>query len=202
MEKEPARKPHHLFTKPLPEANIFFIILAKPNPMKKLFLLASLALFMTSCGSSSRTVSHKSSKSYKNKSISEGDINDKLENVVAYAKTFEGTRYKFGGTTNRGMDCSGLVYTAFNKEQISLPRVSRDMAKRGEKISLSDATEGDLVFFQTNKNRKVINHVGLVIETRRGEILFIHSTTSKGVIISSMEEGYWKSAFIEARRVI
>tara|TARA_R110002124_G_scaffold99337_1_gene245338 strand:- start:73228 stop:73788 length:561 start_codon:yes stop_codon:yes gene_type:complete len=185
------------------EAKIFFIILAKPNPMKKLFLLAFLSIFMVSCGSSSKVVSKRtSSKVYKNKSISKGEVKNKLENIVDYAKTFEGTKYKYGGTTSKGMDCSGLVYTAFNKEKIALPRISRDMAKRGKRISISDATEGDLVFFQTNKNRKVINHVGLVVESRRGEILFIHSTTSRGVIVSSLEENYWKSAFIEARRVI
>jgi cell wall-associated NlpC family hydrolase len=76
------------------------------------------------------------------------------------------------------------------------------MAKRGKRISLSQTTEGDLVFFQTNKNRKTINHVGLVVETKGKEVFFIHSTTSKGVIISSLDERYWKSAFVEVRRVI
>ncbi|MGK0295007.1 MAG: cell wall-associated NlpC family hydrolase, partial [Ulvibacter sp.] len=91
---------------------------------------------------------------------------------------------------------------AFGKEEITLPRVSRDMAKTGKPISLSKSAEGDLVFFKTSKSKKSINHVGLVVGSRKGEIIFIHSTTSKGVIISSMDEGYWKSAFVEARRVM
>jgi len=115
---------------------------------------------------------------------------------------FEGTRYKFGGTTRSGMDCSGLVYVAFGKESIQLPRVSRDMATRGKSVSLSRASKGDLVFFQTNKNKRVINHVGLVTSTKGGEVQFIHSTSSKGVIISSLDERYWKAAFVEVRRII
>jgi cell wall-associated NlpC family hydrolase len=100
------------------------------------------------------------------------------------------------------MDCSGLVFVAFNKENISLPRVSRDMAKQGKSVSLSKTHKGDLLFFKTNKNKKTINHVGLVIENKRGNILFIHSTSSKGVIISSLSERYWKNAFVSVRRVL
>ena len=166
--------------------------------MKKLYLLALLIpLFLTSCGSSKKT-----SEVYKTERTSKEVSKSTADRVVNHAKDFEGTRYKFGGTTKSGMDCSGLVYVAFNKERIALPRVSRDMAKRGKRISLSKTSKGDLVFFQTNKNRKVINHVGLVVETKGGTIKFIHSTTSKGVIVSSLEERYWKSAFVEVRRII
>ncbi len=124
----------------------------------------------------------------------------KLE-IIEYAKSFQGTRYRFGGTTSAGMDCSGLVCTAFQKESISLPRISRDMATEGFPISLNQVEPGDLIFFKTD-NKRVINHVGLVIETEKGDIKFIHSTTQLGVIISSLEENYWKRAFVEARRII
>ena len=169
--------------------------------MKKLLLLALLPIFMASCGGS-RTVSKTKTRTIKTENVSKTSNNAKAESIIAYAKTFRGTRYKFGGTTSKGMDCSGLVFKAFNRENIALPRVSRDMAKRGKQISLSQSTEGDLVFFQTNKNKKTINHVGLVVKRKGGEVFFIHSTTSKGVIISSLDERYWKSAFVEVRRVI
>ena len=167
--------------------------------MQKLLLLAILSLVLYSCGSS-KTISN--SKVYKTEKVSRKSNFAKADKIIAHAKSFEGTRYKFGGTTQAGMDCSGLVFTAFKKENIALPRISRDMAKKGQRISLSQSSQGDLIFFRTNKNKKTINHVGLVVATRKGEILFIHSTTSKGVIISSMQENYWKSAFVEARRVI
>ena len=168
--------------------------------MQKLLLLAILSLFLSSCGSSKSASSNKVRN--KTEKTSNTSNNAKANKIVSYAKTFQGTRYKFGGTTKKGMDCSGLVFIAFGKEEITLPRVSRDMAKTGKPISLSKSTEGDLVFFKTSKSKKSINHVGLIVDSRKGEVFFIHSTTSKGVIISSMDEGYWKSAFVEARRVM
>lgn len=165
--------------------------------MKKLILLIFLSTFLFSCGSSRKTTTTTKVESTSNKSNSK-----KSEAIVTYAKTFNGTKYKFGGTTKKGMDCSGLVYTAYKKEGISLPRISRDMATKGKRISLSKTNKGDLLFFKTNKNKNTINHVGLVIENKRGEIFFIHATSSLGVIISSIEERYWKNSFVEVRRVI
>lgn len=165
--------------------------------MKKAVLLALLTVFLASCGSSRKTtetvVIGSSTTTVSSKRISK---------VVRHAKSFEGTRYKFGGTDKRGMDCSGLVYVSFLEENIALPRISREMATKGIRLKLSEIAEGDLVFFRTNKNRKTINHVGLVVEHKRGVIKFIHSTSSRGVIVSSLDEKYWKNAFVQVRRVI
>lgn len=125
----------------------------------------------------------------------------KKAELIDFAKSFEGTRYRFGGTTRAGMDCSGLVCTVFEKEEIRLPRISRDMAKEGVPITLNQVEPGDLIFFKTD-NQRVINHVGLVVESEEGDIKFIHSTTRRGVIISSLDENYWRKAFVGARRVI
>lgn len=167
--------------------------------MKKLILLTFLSCFLISCGSSKST---SSSKTVKVERSSKNKSSKKSESIISYAKTFKGTRYKFGGTSKKGMDCSGLIYTSFLREDISLPRVSRDMAKKGKSISKNKISKGDLVFFKTNKNKNVINHVGLVVESKRGNILFIHSTSSRGVIISSLDEKYWRNAFVEGRKVI
>lgn len=170
--------------------------------MRILFTLLYLMICLSSCKSAKRdkTVTKKEHPdivvAVNNKTSS------KAQKIVTYAKTFEGVRYEFGGTTKRGMDCSGLVFTAFKHQNVLLPRISRDMAKRGKRINLNEVTEGDLLFFKTNKRQAKINHVGLVVSTNKKNIEFIHSTTSKGVITSLLSESYWNNAFIEARRVL
>ena len=76
------------------------------------------------------------------------------------------------------------------------------MATRGKPVKQSKVEKGDLVFFRTNKSSRRINHVGLVTAVKSGQIYFIHSTTSKGVLTSSLDERYWRNAFVQARRVI
>lgn len=197
--------------------------------MKKLLLLSFFTLFLVSCGTTkntgevpeviigksvSKTRTAKKVKPLKTTKLAELDMEDEADfefpedspketkkGIIDFAKTFQGTKYKFGGMSEAGMDCSGLICTAFEKENISLPRISRDMATKGVLISLKDIEEGDLVFFKTSR-KNVISHVGLVVEAKRGEVKFIHSTTSAGVIISSLDETYWKKAFVEVRRVI
>ncbi|OBQ54767.1 C40 family peptidase [Tamlana sp. s12] len=126
----------------------------------------------------------------------------KAEQIIDYALEFEGTRYKWGGTTKSGMDCSGLVFESFRTHDILLPRISRDMAKKGTKIPLKKVTQGDLLFFKTGGRRNSINHVGLIVAIRNNDIEFIHATSSKGVIISHLNESYWQNAFEEARRIL
>jgi murein DD-endopeptidase / murein LD-carboxypeptidase len=125
------------------------------------------------------------------------------QQIVNNAMQFEGVRYRGGGTTTAGMDCSGLVYTTFRIFDITLPRSSRDMAKAGEEIKLSEVRKGDLLFFDNNRSRRGINHVGMVTEvTPEGEVLFLHSSTSSGVIVSSLNEPYYDKTFVQANRVI
>lgn len=176
---------------------------------KTAFLIIT-GMFLTSCGSSrSRVVTTKKEQQRTgevtqiyDRNPSAKPENEKVYKVVRTTKKFEGTRYKYGGTDKRGMDCSGLIYTSFLEEGISLPRTSRAMSLEGKRLYLKEVSVGDLLFFETNKNRKVINHVGLVVEVKNDGIYFIHSSTSSGVIISSLSESYWYNNFVMARRVI
>ena len=118
------------------------------------------------------------------------------------AKTFTGVRYKYGGTTKKGMDCSGLVTTAFKKEDILLPRTTSQLAVTGDWVDVKEVQKGDLLFFATRKNSRTVNHVGIVTNTRSGYVEFIHSTTSRGVITSELSEKYWYFAFVQARRIL
>lgn len=124
-----------------------------------------------------------------------------VKQLINTALEFEGVRYKGGGTTRAGMDCSGLVSTVFKTFDISLPRSSLDMAKVGKKLSKNEIQKGDLMFFKTN-GRSVINHVGMVTEVKGDEILFIHASVQRGVIISSTKEPYYQRTFAQANRVL
>ncbi|WP_010518243.1 C40 family peptidase [Croceivirga radicis] len=126
----------------------------------------------------------------------------KADEIINIALQFTGTRYKFGGTTRKGMDCSGLVYVALLENNISFPRASYQMATEGKKINLSQVQKGDLLFFKTGRKGKRINHVGLVVSIADDEIKFIHATTSRGVIVSSLREGYWSNSFVKANRIL
>lgn len=130
------------------------------------------------------------------------DLEAETFNIIDHALRFLGTKYKYGGTTPEGMDCSGLIYTCFLQNEIELPRSSRDMAQLGEKLDLPDVRTGDLLFFITDRRKKNINHVGLVVELDADNIYFIHSSTSRGVIISALKENYWREHFVMARRIL
>lgn len=124
-----------------------------------------------------------------------------VKQLISSALQYEGVRYRGGGTTTAGMDCSGLVFTVFKGYDITLPRSSNDMSRVGQKLKPKEIKKGDLVFFKTS-NRGVINHVGLVTEVREDEILFIHSSVQRGVIISSTKEPYYQRTFAQANRVL
>lgn len=142
--------------------------------------------------------------------VSDVDADDiiisKPENYIAKqminnAMGFLGVRYRGGGTSSDGMDCSGMVTAVYNLFDISIPRSSRDMATVGEKVDSSSVKKGDLIFFKTN-GKRVINHVGMVVDIIGDEIKFIHSSTSQGVIISSTKESYYKRTFAQINRVL
>ena len=112
-----------------------------------------------------------------------------------------GTSYRSGGTTPAGFDCSGLMYSTFKKFDITLPRSSYEMAEAGKQIDLDKAKKGDLIFF-INRGQHRINHVGMIVEVNGDEIKFIHSSTTGGVMISSLKESYYERTFKQINRII
>jgi cell wall-associated NlpC family hydrolase len=123
------------------------------------------------------------------------------DEIVNLAKENIGIKYRSGGTSATGMDCSGMVYATFKKKDITVPRSSSDLARHGFKISKGEAKPGDLIFFKTN-GRSVINHVGIVTEITENDIKFVHASVHRGVIISSLSETYYTKAFVQINRVI
>ncbi|MDO5104792.1 C40 family peptidase [Capnocytophaga sp.] len=147
-----------------------------------------------------RTTKRNESETVETKRTNSYSLGEQQQVVLDTALSYLGSPYKYGGTTRSGFDCSGFVSAAFAPVAISLHRSSHEMAEQGKPVDLKNVQIGDLLFFVTGKSKR-ISHVGIVVETEK-EIKFIHSSTSRGVIISSMNEGYWSKAYRKARRVM
>lgn len=176
--------------------------------MNRFYFFILLIFSLTACKTKKMVVTKKSNSSKTVKapktsnSTSTVDYSTAAKNIVTNAKKFDGVRYKYGGTTKKGMDCSGLVFTSFKQENISLPRTTSDLSKTGNWIDLKQVKKGDLLFFATKKNSRTVNHVGIVTNSRVGNVEFIHASTSKGVMVSNLAERYWYFAFVQARRIL
>ena len=121
-------------------------------------------------------------------SIKEGSLFDFLEE-------WYGTRYRMGGTTKKGIDCSAFTKSLMSGVyELEIPRTAREQYKNCEHIKKDELMEGDLVFFNT---RRGVSHVGVYITNG----YFVHSSSSKGVVISSLEDAYYSRRFIGAGRV-
>lgn len=121
---------------------------------------------------------------------------EKLTNVSLYKAIDDwyGTRYRYGGTSHRGIDCSAFMQVlgqyAFGW---MLPRTAREQYASLQRISREELKEGDLVFFNTTGG---VSHVGMYLQNGK----FVHSSSSQGVSISSLDDSYWRVRFIGARR--
>jgi len=124
-----------------------------------------------------------------------GNENPDLIREVA---SWIGSPYRYGGNTRAGTDCSGMVQQVFlTVYGIALPRNSNEIANFSKRVRKTQLQVGDLVFFETS-SRRTINHVGVFL----GNNKFIHSTTSRGVIVSDLDETYWKRTYARSGRVL
>ena len=120
----------------------------------------------------------------------------KLQNALL--KSFEnwkGTRYSLGGDSSRGIDCSALTRRVYREVfSFELPRVTKDQIKVGRHVSRNNLKPGDILYFRPDGK---YNHTAVYL----GNSLFINASSSKGVILSSMEHSYWSKYFVHGVRV-
>ena len=125
---------------------------------------------------------------------------DMEDNHALYVESAHwlGVPYRGGGTTKRGVDCSGLTSAIYNKVyRKSLERNSEDQRKKDcKKVKKSKLREGDLVFFHNGRKKKRATHVGIYLKDHK----FIHASTSQGVIVSTLEEEYWDKHWLSGGR--
>ncbi|WP_407482442.1 C40 family peptidase [Elizabethkingia meningoseptica] len=126
-----------------------------------------------------------------------------IDNILKQAYTYLGTPYRLGGTTRSGIDCSAFVLSVYEEATgVELPRVAASQAHEGQAVEKENLQKGDLIFF-AHSGRGRISHVGIVEEVLpTGEIKFIHASTSRGVMVSSLDDSYWRGKYRSAKRII
>jgi cell wall-associated NlpC family hydrolase len=127
--------------------------------------------------------------------------NTVIDNAIREAMAYKGVRYQYGGSSRKGMDCSGLINLAFLEAGETVPRTSASLLQASKEIDVQEVQRGDLMFFATGRNRKRVNHVALVVAVTPAEIQFIHATVSQGVTVSSFNEPYWLGKYHSAGRL-
>lgn len=125
-----------------------------------------------------------------------------IDNILMEAESYIGTPYRYGGSTRNGIDCSAFVLSVFGAAAgMDLPRVAAEQSTQGDSVERAELQKGDLVFFSHRGSR--ISHVGIVEDvTPEGEVKFIHAATSKGVMVSSLDDNYWGPKFRFAKRIV
>ena len=169
--------------------------------MKRLFsqsiLLLGLIISFSSCRTSAPRLDY---KALAKASIRLGvDINLE-DNHKLYMESADwiGVPYRGGGDSKRGTDCSGLTYQVYRKVyRTQLPRNTEDLKKKSNKVSKRNLREGDLVFFTSRNSGKKVAHVGIYLKNGK----FIHASTSKGVIVSNLNEDYYTKHWISGGRI-
>lgn len=126
----------------------------------------------------------------------EGIPKVKGKEIVSRAAKYKGVPYVFGGTTTKGFDCSGYVQYVFKDCKAKLPRLADEQALQGIFVTQKQLLPGDLVFFTTYEAGA--SHVGVYAGNRQ----FWHASTSRGVMLSSLKDDYWKQRYYGARRVL
>ena len=125
-----------------------------------------------------------------------GKLAPRVQAIMEEAKKYVGVPYRFGGMTPSGFDCSGFIHYVFNKKGILLPRAADEQFGRGERVSVNRLEPGDLVFFSTYESG--VSHSGLYL----GDGYFISATSSCGVAVATMKNGYWHDRYVGAKRVL
>lgn len=125
-----------------------------------------------------------------------------IERVIATGRSYIGTPYKWGGNTKAGIDCSGLIKNSYKTIGVDLPRTAKEQSKTGKKRGWEGIRKGDLVYFKFKKKGSKWYHSGMITYVGQDKILFIHASSSRGVVESNLMSDYYKKNVKSFRRVI
>ncbi|MGA0558931.1 C40 family peptidase [Larkinella sp. VNQ87] len=126
-----------------------------------------------------------------------------VHDLLGYAKKYLSSRYRSGGSSPRGFDCSGFTRFCFSKFGITLPHSSAAQGNVGVEVEQEVARPGDLIFFKGHSSRSSqIGHVGMIVEIVGDRIKFIHSAWNGGVRYDWLHASYYQRRFVGIRRVV
>jgi len=117
------------------------------------------------------------------------------ELFVKMVKSYEGVPYKLGGNSMRGIDCSAFTKKVYGVFNIDLPRTAREQLQQGKRVGRDNLDTGDLVFFQTRRNRI---HVGIFLG---GSEFFHLSSRNRAGKVDKIDSSYFSTRFICGVRV-
>ncbi|ADM98154.1 bifunctional murein DD-endopeptidase/murein LD-carboxypeptidase [Dickeya dadantii] len=167
----------------------------------------AVAVMLSACTNNTASVNNQTDRRVVNGGdpslqASQDEFEAMVRNVEVKSKLLEqyaswkGVRYRLGGDSRKGIDCSGFVQRTFREQfGMDLPRSSYEQQDIGVQIQRNKLRPGDLVVFHAGSTGR---HMGIYI----GNQQFVHASTSIGVTISSMDDNYWKPRYREARRVL
>lgn len=189
--------------------NYRFIIMKK---LTSLFSVLLLVIFLSSCHNTKKPVRKsskarverkrlpkKETKKTTTKPLPANTLNKRKSRSTelnSFIKNWEGSPHKMGGNTKKGVDCSGFViqvYAQVYNDQFNNRR-ARDLYLETIPIKKTSLKEGDLVFFKIGSSH--INHIGIYL--RNGD--FVHVSSKKGVMVSNLNEVYFKKYFFAGGR--
>lgn len=167
------------------------------RPAIYLLALAAIAVGLSSCRTAAPRLDY---KALARASVRLGVDIDMHDNHKLYleAAQWMGTPYRGGGSTKRGTDCSGLTTQIYKKVyHTKLPRTTGGQKQESRKVTRRALREGDLVFFTSRNSGRKVAHVGIYLKNDK----FIHASTSRGVIVSHLDETYYRKHWIQGGRV-
>lgn len=142
-------------------------------------------LFTSGCSSTSN-----SSASYSH------DRQSIIAGIDRAYRHWRGTPYRIGGNTKSGLDCSSLVQQTYRDQfGVAIPRTTKAQVTQGVHVNKSALQPGDLVFFKTGVDQR---HVGIYLDNGR----FLNASSSKGVVISRLDNPYWSKHYWRSRRIL
>ncbi|ASV11520.1 MULTISPECIES: C40 family peptidase [Leptospira] len=123
-------------------------------------------------------------------------------NLLSVVKEWLGTPYYWGGTSKKGVDCSGFTFSSLTDKRVGVPvkivpRLGREQAKSGSNVAHDHLRAGDLIFFSASPNQSKITHVGLVISEKE----FAHASSTRGVVVDKISMKWWLDRYVTSRRL-